>query len=157
MICISQLVSNNRIATGGVHLLVQDDAKKKKELEELKNAEKKFQSLIQKRNELNDIARVIRDERDMLNEKRKDIKEHMDKNKKERDELVSKMKHHKELRNNYQKQAKEIIAAKQKKRGDIIRNLPLRVEELKADIQMLEYRQEISFSISSYILQSSSV
>ncbi|GAH08370.1 unnamed protein product, partial [marine sediment metagenome] len=93
-------MSNNSI-TGGVHLLAEDGTKKKKELEELKNSEKKFQSLIQKRNELNDIARVIRDERDMLNEKRKDIKTHMDKNKKGRDEIVSKMKQHKELRNNY--------------------------------------------------------
>ena len=66
----------------------------------------------------------------------------MTKNKKERDELVTKMKQNKELRNNYQQQAKELIDKKRQKKGDIIRNLPLRVEELKADIQMLEYKQE---------------
>ena len=52
------------------------------------------------------------------------------------------MKKHKELRNQYQQQAKALIATKQKKRGDVIKNLPIRAEELKADIQMLEYSQE---------------
>ncbi|RLF35118.1 MAG: hypothetical protein DRN08_03575 [Thermoplasmata archaeon] len=115
---------------------------KKEEQEQLRNAEKKYQSLIEKRNELNDIARLIREERDMLNKKRKELKEQMEKNKKERDELVAKMKHHKELRNQLQQQAKELIKAKQKKKGHVLKSLPLRVEELKADIQMLEYKQE---------------
>jgi len=115
---------------------------KKKELEQLKDAEKKFQSYIQKRNEFNDMARVLREERDMLNDSKKDIKENMDKLKKERDELVEKMKEHKKIRNKLQEEAKKLIKAKQQKKGEVFKNLPLRVEELKADIQMLEYRQE---------------
>jgi phosphoserine phosphatase len=114
----------------------------KKEIEQIKDAEKKYQSYIEKRNELNDMARVLREERDMVNEKRKEIKEKMDKVKKKRDELVSKMRQHKEIRNKLQQQAKELIEAKRKKKGDVFRNLPLHVEELKADFQMLEYRQE---------------
>jgi len=66
----------------------------------------------------------------------------MDKIKKERDELVSKMRHHRDMRNKLQEQAKSLIEAKRKKKGEVFRNLPLRVEELKADFQMLEYRQE---------------
>ena len=119
-----------------------DDIKKKRELEEIKNSEKKYQSLIEKRNELNNMAKLVREERDMLNEKRKELREQMDKIKKERDKIVTEMKKHKEQRNIYQEQAKSLIESKRKKRGDVIRNLPLRVEELKADIQMLEYRQE---------------
>lgn len=111
-------------------------------LENLKNAEKKYQSYIQKRNELNDMAKVLREERDMLNAKHKEIKELMKTTKKERDELVAKMRIHKELRNKLQEQAKELIKAKQQKKGEVFKNLPLRVEELKADYQMLEYRQE---------------
>ena len=88
-------------------LLTEDVSKKKQELEQLRNAEKKYQSLIGKRNELNDIARVIREERDLLNEKRKELREQMDENKKKRDGLVSKMKKHKELRNEYQRQKKK--------------------------------------------------
>ena len=122
--------------------MTETTSKKKQELEELKNAEKKYQSLIQKRNELNDIAKVVREERDMLNEKRNELREQMKKAKEERDTLVTHMKEHKELRNTYQQQAKALIKQRQKKRGDVQQNLPLLVEELKADIQMMEYRQE---------------
>ena len=118
------------------------EASKKKELEELRNAEKKYQSIIEKRNELNNMGKLLRDERDMINDKRKELKDDMQRYKKERDELVTEMKKHKELRNQYQQQAKTLIATKQKKRGDVIKNLPIRAEELKADIQILEYSQE---------------
>jgi len=114
----------------------------KKEIEQLKDAEKKYQSYIQRRNELNDMAKVLREERNMINDSRKDQKDEMAKIKKERDELVAKMRHHKEIRNKFQEEAKKLIDAKRKKKGEVFKNLPLRVEELKADVQMLEYRQE---------------
>ena len=119
-----------------------DESSKKKDIEQLRNSEKKHQSYIEKRNELNDLAKMLREERDMLNENHKERREAMKKAKEERDELVSKMRHHKELRNKLQEQAKKLIEAKQKKKGEVFRNLPLRVEEIKADFQMLEYRQE---------------
>jgi phosphoserine phosphatase len=115
---------------------------KKQELEQLRNAEKKFQSYIERRNELNDLARILREERNMLNDKHKDIKDEMKALKKQRDDLVEKMRHHKNLRNQLQSQAKELIAARKKKKGEVFKNLPLRLEEIKADVQMLEYRQE---------------
>ena len=111
-------------------------------LENLKNSEKKYQSYIQRRNELNDMAKLLRDERDMLNAKHLEMREHMKKVKQERDELVTKMRHHKELRNKLQEKAKQLIEAKRKRKGEVFRNLPLQVEELKADVQMLQYRQE---------------
>lgn len=122
--------------------MTKETSQKKQEQEQLKNSEKKYQSLIEKRNELNQFAKLIREERDMLNNKRNEMRDTLKNNKKERDELVTKMRQHKEKRNQLQEQAKQLIDAKRKKKGDIIRNLPLRVEELKADIQMLEYRQE---------------
>ena len=122
--------------------LVTEQQPKKIEQEQLRNAEKKYQSLIEKRNELNDMAKLVREERDMLNEKRKELKDHMVKNKKERDEIVTKMKHHKEIRNKLQEEAKKLIESKRRKKGEVFKNLPLRLEELKADVQMLEYRQE---------------
>jgi len=122
--------------------MIQDEKTKKKDLEQLRNAEKKFQSYLEKRNELNDLAKILREERNMINKSHKEIKESMKQLKKERDEFVSKMKEHKQLRNQLQAQAKELIKARQKKQGQVFKNLPLRVEELKADSQMLEYRQE---------------
>jgi phosphoserine phosphatase len=121
---------------------MQNDTKKKKEIEQLRDSEKKYQSYISKRNELNDMAKIVREERDMIHNSRKDLKETIDKVKKERDELVLKMRQHKELRNKLQEEAKKLIEARRKKKGEVFKNLPLRVEELKADVQMLEYRQE---------------
>lgn len=121
---------------------MRNDTTKKKEIEQLKDAEKKYQSYIAKRNELNDMAKVVREERDMIHESRKDLKEKIEKFKKERDELVTKMRHHKEMRNKFQEEAKKLIEARRKKKGEVFKNLPLHVEELKADVQMLEYRQE---------------
>jgi len=121
---------------------MSEDSTKKKEIEHLKDAEKKYQSYIEKRNEFNDMAKVLREERDMLNDSRKDLKGKIDKIKKERDDLVAKMRHHQKIRNKLQEEAKKLIEAKRKKKGEVFRNLPQRVEELKADVQMLEYRQE---------------
>jgi len=118
------------------------DPANKKEIEQLRDAEKKYQTYIEKRNELNDMAKLIREERDMIHDSRKDLKGDIEKVKKERDELVSKMRQHKEMRNKLQEEAKKLIEAKRKSKGEVFRNLPLRVEELKADVQMLEYRQE---------------
>jgi uncharacterized coiled-coil DUF342 family protein len=78
----------------------------------------------------------------MLNNKHKENREKMKKIKEERDQLVNEMRNHKDLRNKLQKQAKELIDARRQRKGEVFKNLPLRVEELKADVQMLEYRQE---------------
>ena len=121
---------------------MQKESGSKQEIEQLKDAEKKYQTYIKKRNELNDMAKILREERDMIHNSRKDLKEDIEKVKKERDELVSQMKQHKEMRNKLQEEAKKLISARQKSKGEVFKNLPLRVEELKADIQMLEYRQE---------------
>ncbi len=119
-----------------------NDSTNKKEKEQLINSEKKYQSFIQRRNELNDLAKVLREERDMLNNKHKEMKESIQKIKSERDSFVVKMKEHKEKRNKLQEEAKSLINARTKKKGEVFKNLPLRVEELNADVQMLEYKQE---------------
>ena len=121
---------------------MRNDLSNKKEIEQLKDAEKKYQSYIQKRNELNSMAKILREERDMIHSSRKDLKDKIDEIKKERDELVTKMRYHKEIRNKLQQEAKKLIEARHKKKGEVFKNLPLRVEELKADVQILEYRQE---------------
>jgi len=125
-----------------VYLVLERPAKKKEDLEQIKNAEKKYQALIDKRNELNTLAKFSRDERDTLNQKRKEIRDAMDVCKAQRDALVKQMKEHKEKRTRYQQQAKDLIAAKRKKKGNVIKNLPLQAEELKIDIQLMEYEQE---------------
>ena len=56
-----------------------DESSKKKDIEQLRNSEKKYQSYIEKRNELNDLAKMLREERDMLNENHKELRETMKK------------------------------------------------------------------------------
>ena len=51
---------------------MSEESSNKQELEQMRDAEKKYQSYVQKRNELNDMARVLREERDMLNNSRKE-------------------------------------------------------------------------------------
>ena len=70
--------------------MVEIESTKKEDLEQIKNAEKKYQSLIEKRNELNQVAKQFREERDMLNKKRNELKDEMDACKKEREKLVVK-------------------------------------------------------------------
>ena len=76
-----------------------DDSDNKKEREQLINSEKKYQAFIQRRNELNDLSKLLREERDMINNMHKEIKESMQKAKSERDSFVLKMKEHKNKRN----------------------------------------------------------
>ena len=125
-----------------MYLVLESQANKKEDLEQIRNAEKKYQALIDRRNELNTLAKLSRDERDMLNQKRKELRDQLDACKTERDDLVKHMKEHKAKRAAYQQQAKELISAKRKKKGDVVKNLPLQAEELKADIQLMEYEQE---------------
>jgi uncharacterized coiled-coil DUF342 family protein len=125
-----------------VYLVLESKSNKKEDLEQIRNAEKKYQALIDKRNELNTLAKLSRDERDMLNTKRKELRDQLDACKTERDSLVKQMKEHKTKRTAYQQQAKDLISAKRKKKGDVVKNLPLQAEELKADIQLMEYEQE---------------
>jgi uncharacterized coiled-coil DUF342 family protein len=90
---------------------------KKEDVEQLKNAEKKFQSLIEKRNELNQVAKQFRDERDMLNEKRKEIKNDMDRLKDEREKLVLKMKEHKKKETNTNNKPRNSSMQNARKKG----------------------------------------
>lgn len=110
---------------------------------ELKKADEKYQQLCQKRDELNQKAKLTRDERNMLNDEKKKLTDEMKKAKKMRDEVVTKMKQHKIKRSEYQQQAKELIKRKREQRGKFKGNsLFLKVEELKLEIRRLEYEQE---------------
>lgn len=110
---------------------------------ELGRAEEKYQQLCQRRDELNQKAKLLREERDMLNEEKKKLIEEMKEAKKKRDEIVAKMKEHKKRRGEFQQQAKELINKKRKQRGKFKSDsLFLKAEELKLEIRRLEYEQE---------------
>ena len=109
---------------------------------ELDNLERRFHEHLQKRNELNQQAKLMREERDQLNEARRGFLGKLDGLKKERDHYNALVREHKAKRNEYQATAKALIAEKSKKKGDFKPTVGMRAQQLRADIQMLEYKQE---------------
>ena len=85
---------------------------------DLRNAEKDFRRLIERRNELNDQAREARDERDALNEQKKNLVAQMRSLQTERDSKNASAREWKEKRNEFQRQAKALIENKRKMRKD---------------------------------------
>jgi len=110
--------------------------------EELEKSEEKYQGLVGKRNELNQKARLFRDERDMLHKEKKMMIDKMKELRQKRDGCTKIMREHKEKRNKFQHSAKELIDEKRAGWKKQEKSLPLRLEELKIEIRMLKYRQE---------------
>ncbi|MBW3584039.1 MAG: hypothetical protein KY455_13190 [Euryarchaeota archaeon] len=117
-------------------------AKKDERFTEIDNLQTKYDALVQKRNELNDLARQLRSERDLLNKGNQEFRERLDKAKKERDEWNEKMREAKARRDEYQAQAKALIATKGPKSGEVSKSLPVQVRQLERQIRDLEMEQQ---------------
>lgn len=109
---------------------------------EADNLQKRFDSLIEKRNELNNLARGLRDSRNLLNDQNKEFRNRMDQAKEARDRYNKLMREAKDKRNEYQAQAKELIAQKQKKTGDQTKSPALQARHLEKEIHDMEYRHQ---------------
>lgn len=116
---------------------------KRKKTEE-ENAELRYTSQIEKRNDLNAQAREYSNARDTLNSERRDILDEMRSLREERDALVKKMRQHKKSRNHYQNRARELIEVKKGKRKDIHPGLARELEALKADLKLMDVKQQTS-------------
>lgn len=112
---------------------------------EMDDAEKKFQGSITKRNEFNDKARQIREDRDLLHQKRKEIMVDVNSLKKEKDKALEELRKHKEKRDSLHKKARKIIDLKKAKSGDMKGgNVGDELFSLKAQLKKLEYMQQIT-------------
>ena len=121
---------------------------KKEKASEIDNAEKRHQSLIEKRNKFNSEARVYREERDALHNQKKKLIEEMKEIRELRGALLKEMREHKSLRNQLQKEAKQLIAFKKKVGVRIHKNLEREIEEKRKEAARLEIKQEtISLSL----------
>lgn len=109
---------------------------------DLRNLQDKFNNLLDQRNEYNELAKKAREERDLLNESRREKSGELEVHKAARDAANEVMRQHKELRNAYQDQAKALIAEKKGKSGNIERSLPLQVRKLRNDMQALMEQQQ---------------
>lgn len=108
----------------------------------LEDAEKKQRRLIERRNQLNDRSRELRDERDAINAEKRHMVDQMRELQKTRDESNAVAREHREKRNEYQRQAKALIDAKRKLATPQTRGSAGRIRELETEIKLLEHRQE---------------
>ncbi|MHB8634495.1 MAG: DUF7121 family protein [Thermoplasmatota archaeon] len=102
---------------------------------DVRNLQDKFNSLLDQRNQFNELAKAARTDRDMLNEQRRTRSEGLEEHKAARDAANAEMRQHKELRNAYQEQARALVDEKKGKVGAIERSLPLKVRKLRNDLQ----------------------
>ena len=111
---------------------------------EIKLAEERFQSCIVKRNNFNDEARTIRDERNALHDQRGKIMEGIMKHRDEMKSNTSTKAAHQKVRNTAQEKAKQLISIKQQKRGNKKggKSLTDTVQALHSEILNLERRRE---------------
>ena len=107
-----------------------------------RNAEREFRKLIEKRNELNDAARQARDERDGLNEQKKNLVAQMRSLQTERDSKNAEAREWKEKRNEFQRQAKSLIENKRKMRKENTPGNAGTIRALENEIRAMERMQQ---------------
>jgi phosphoserine phosphatase len=114
---------------------------KKEDKEALDNAQKRYDSLIEKRDELNTEANEARNERDLMNEEKGNIITQMKELKAKRDALKVEIDQHKKLRDTYQKNAKMLIQSR-KNRNKGAPSLDADIELLNSEIMEMERKYE---------------
>jgi uncharacterized coiled-coil DUF342 family protein len=115
---------------------------RKEERNELQQAERRYQHLIEKRDRFNADARVVREERDLLNKKRGVLRQQANAIRDRRSSLVREVREHKARRNDLQRRAKELIAIKRKLRGNLKGGVQAEVGNRRDRVARLETRQE---------------
>ena len=113
-----------------------------KKISEIQNAELKFRALLNKRDEINEQAAVLRSERDSLHEQKTVLQEQMNVARNKRDAFVAEMRIHKKRRDELQAKAKELIEFKKKTKGTPIGSLKDEIHALESDARMMELRQQ---------------
>lgn len=114
----------------------------KKTISELQSAELKYRALLNKRDEINAQAALLRDERDTLHEQKRALQAEVRAARERRDALVAEMKAHKQRRDELQAKAKELIEFKKKMKGQPTGSLKDEIRSLERQIKEMELRQQ---------------
>lgn len=113
-----------------------------KKISELQSAELKLRALLNKRDEINAQAALLRSERDTLNEQKRVFQEQMRAARDKRDAFVSEMRIHKKRRDELQAKAKELIEFKKKMKGKPMGDLKDEIRELQRQVKDMELKQQ---------------
>jgi len=114
----------------------------KKKIDQLKSSEEKYQTLIAKRNERNEQAFAVRDERNALNDKKKELFGQLKELRAERRELSEKIGEHKAKRNELQTKAKSMIEMKRKLLSSMKKNTDFDLSSKKHLASKLEMEHQ---------------
>jgi len=109
---------------------------------ELEKAEVKLGDLVNKRDNFNEQAHVLRQERDQLHEQKRGLSAEMRNLKGERDALVRKMRVHKGARNELQTKAKNLVDLRRQFRGKVKENVTGELAALRKDFKRIEMEQQ---------------
>jgi len=114
---------------------------RKKVSTELDKAEIKLRSLYEQRDNANAEAQAVRQERDLLNLKRKDLVEEMHKVGDARVGAVRTLRQHRDRRNSFHQEARELIELKRKARGNLKRGIGTDLSRLRREIDDMDWKQ----------------
>jgi uncharacterized coiled-coil DUF342 family protein len=115
---------------------------RKKSVSELEKAEIKLESLIERRTVLNDEANVLRQERDLVHEKKRQVGDALRELKGRRSALVGKARAHRAKRDDLQSKAKALIDVKRKLRTGTRTSVAEEVRAFRRQIKEMEMRQQ---------------
>lgn len=114
----------------------------KKKIDQLKSAEEKYQTLIEKRDELNEKANSVRSERNALNDKKKEFITKLKELREGRRDLSAKIGELKNQRNEFQSKAKSMIDTKKKLGSSLGKNPATDLGAKKKEASRLEMEQQ---------------
>lgn len=115
---------------------------RKKSSSEMEVAEIKLQSLRERRDALNALAASAREERDLLNEEKRQLGAKARDLRTRRSEFVREMRAHRGERNRLQAEARQLIELKRKSRGRGRTSVSSDLERLRSEARHMEMRQQ---------------
>ena len=115
---------------------------RKKTLSELQQAEIKLESLLEKRDALNQEAQLARQERDMVHEKKREFSGKLREIKERRGALAADARAHRAKRDEFQAKAKALIELKRKLRSQGGVSASEELRNLKRATQAMELKQQ---------------
>jgi phosphoserine phosphatase len=114
----------------------------KKTISELQSAEEKLSALLNKRDEINEQAFVLRSERDSLNDRKRTVREALAAARDQRDAIVAEMRLHKAKRDELQKKAKALIAVRKDIKGEPQADLRGGTRAIERQIRDMEMKHQ---------------
>ena len=115
---------------------------RKKTFSELEQAEIRLQSLLEKRDALNAEAQLLRKERDLVHEKKREIGGNLRELKDRRAALAADARSHRVKRDELQGKAKALIELKRKLRGTSTSDVGAELRAMKRRVSQMEMRQQ---------------